>query len=223
MHLFKLLPQTRIPILSISFLLLTHFVSGILYILFYSPPPACLPSGNHLCVLCLCDSTSVLFCLFICFMFQIPHVLGRGLVQTIHMHLCHQYFIINRQFSRKCQQSISMNYDSKYSSHSHCIIFNPWIWQLLVRELHSYQGSVSLFFPFFKLLLRYSFIYLLIYIIIIIAFQGYTRGIWKFPGQGLNQSHSHWPTPQLLQQKRVFQAASVTYTTAQGNAISGTH
>ena len=47
------------------------------------------------------------------------------------------------------------------------------------------------------------------------------RAIWKFPGWGSNQSSSCWPTSQPQQYQ--IQAASVTYTTAQGNAISLTH
>ena len=44
--------------------------------------------------------------------------------------------------------------------------------------------------------------------------------MWKFPGQGLNQSCGCWPTPQP-QQCRI-QAMSATRTTAQGNAGSST-
>ena len=52
-------------------------------------------------------------------------------------------------------------------------------------------------------------------------FQGHTRGIWKFPGQGSNRSCSHRPTPEP--QQHSIQAMSVTYTTAHGNAGSLTH
>ena len=53
------------------------------------------------------------------------------------------------------------------------------------------------------------------------SFLGHTRGIWRFPGQGSNQSFSHWPSPQPQQCQ--IQATSSTYTTAHGNAGSLTH
>ena len=40
-------------------------------------------------------------------------------------------------------------------------------------------------------------------------FEVFTRGLWKFPGSGLNWSCSYWPKPQPLQCR--IQAASVTY------------
>ena len=50
--------------------------------------------------------------------------------------------------------------------------------------------------------------------------QSCTHGIWKFPGQGFNQSCSHWPTPQQCS----IQAVSATYSTAaRGNARCLTH
>jgi len=50
---------------------------------------------------------------------------------------------------------------------------------------------------------------------------GRSCSIWRFPGQGSNQSCSHWPMPEP--QKRGIRAASATYTTAHGNAGSLTH
>ena len=52
-------------------------------------------------------------------------------------------------------------------------------------------------------------------------FQGYSCGIWRFPGQGSNQSYNCRPTPQPQQCQ--IRGVSVTYTTAQGNAGSLTH
>ena len=52
-------------------------------------------------------------------------------------------------------------------------------------------------------------------------FWGCSRGIWRFPGEGLNRSCSHQPTPEP--QQRRIRAASATYTTAHGNAGSLTH
>ena len=52
-------------------------------------------------------------------------------------------------------------------------------------------------------------------------FLGRSRGIWRFPGQGLNRSCSHRPTPEP--QQCGIRAASATYTTAHGNAGSLTH
>ena len=49
-------------------------------------------------------------------------------------------------------------------------------------------------------------------------FNGCTCGIWRFPGQGSNQSCSRWPTPQPQWQIR---AMSVTY--SHSNAGSLTH
>ena len=49
----------------------------------------------------------------------------------------------------------------------------------------------------------------------------YTCGIWKFPGQGSNQSYICRPTPQPLQCQ--IRASSVTYTTVYGNARSLTY
>ena len=52
-------------------------------------------------------------------------------------------------------------------------------------------------------------------------FRAAPHSIWMFPGQELSQSCSCWPTPQS--QKRGIRAASVTYTTAHGNAGSSTY
>ena len=48
--------------------------------------------------------------------------------------------------------------------------------------------------------------------------QGHECGIWRFSGQGLNQSCSCWPQPQPQQQQT--KAESTTYTTAHGNTRS---
>ena len=56
-------------------------------------------------------------------------------------------------------------------------------------------------------------------LLLLFAFQGLTCSIWKFPGQKFNQSCSHWPMLQP-QQHQGIEAASVTYTTAYGNARS---
>ena len=59
---------------AVHFILwLTYFVTGSLYLLislthFFHSPTSFL-SGNHLFVLCIYDSVSVLLCLFICFAF----------------------------------------------------------------------------------------------------------------------------------------------------------
>ena len=50
-------------------------------------------------------------------------------------------------------------------------------------------------------------------------FQGHTHCIWKFPGQGLNQSCNCCPTPQP--QQHGMQATSATYTTDHSDARSG--
>ena len=52
-------------------------------------------------------------------------------------------------------------------------------------------------------------------------FYGHTCSIWKFSGQGSNQSFSNKPTPQPQQHQ--IQAASSTYNTAHGNTGSLTH
>ena len=62
--------------------------------------------------------------------------------------------------------------------------------------------------PVFPLFFKILFIYLLI------AFQGHTCSLWRFPGQGLNWSCGHWPTPQP--QPHQIWAVSATYTSAHG-------
>ena len=52
-------------------------------------------------------------------------------------------------------------------------------------------------------------------------FKGHTHGIWRFPGVELELLTPGRPTPGPGQLK--IRAASVTYTTAQGNASSLTH
>ena len=49
-------------------------------------------------------------------------------------------------------------------------------------------------------------------------FFGCTHGIWKFPGQGSNWSHSCWPTPQPKQLR--IRTMLVNYTTTHGNGES---
>ena len=55
----------------------------------------------------------------------------------------------------------------------------------------------------------------------VLFFKGRTCSIQSFPGQGLNQSCSHWPVPQPQQHQ--IRATSSTYTTTHGNAGSLTH
>ena len=50
------------------------------------------------------------------------------------------------------------------------------------------------------------------------TFWGCSHGIWMFPGWGLYQCYSLWPTPQPQQYK--IQAASGTYTTVHTNTRS---
>ena len=52
-------------------------------------------------------------------------------------------------------------------------------------------------------------------------FVGHSGSIWRFPGQGSNQSCSHQPMPEP--QQREIWAKSATYTIAQGNAEYSTH
>ena len=59
------------------------------------------------------------------------------------------------------------------------------------------------------------------YFFFLFSFLGPHRGIWKFPGQGSNQSCICWPTPQP--QLCRIRATSATYTTAHGIARSLTH
>ena len=73
------------------------------------------------------------------------------------------------------------------------------------------------FFPCFRVFL-YSF-YLFIYLFIYFRAAPEAYGVsWS---RGRIGSCSCWPTP--LSQQRKIQAASATYTTAQGNARSSTH
>ena len=61
-----------------------------------------------------------------------------------------------------------------------------------------------------------SFLWLLL-----LFFHSCICSIWKFPGQGSNQSRGCRPTPQP--QQCVIQAKSVTYTTAHSKAGFLTH
>ena len=77
-------------------------------------------------------------------------------------------------------------------------------WEYITHRIKSFSSRnfLSSFFFFF-------------------SFLGYTCGIQKFPGQGLDWSYSCQPTPRP--QQCWIQAASMTYTTAHGNARSLTH
>ena len=72
-------------------------------------------------------------------------------------------------------------------------------------------------FFFFSFCLSFFFFFLSFFC----NFLGRSHGIWRFPGQGYNWSHSHWPTPEP--QQRGIQATSSTYTTAHGNTRSLAH
>ena len=63
--------------------------------------------------------------------------------------------------------------------------------------------------------------YFCLFIYLFIAFQGYPRGIWKFPGQGSNENCSCQTIPQP--QQCHIRAVAVTYTTGHGNARFPTH
>ena len=55
------------------------------------------------------------------------------------------------------------------------------------------------------------------------SFLGTHVALWRFPGESSNWSYNCRPTPQPQPQPRQIRAASVTYTTAHGNAGSLTH
>ena len=62
-------------------------------------------------------------------------------------------------------------------------------------------------------------LFLSIYLFCFLSFQGRTRSIWRFPGQGSNRSCSHRPTPQP--QQHGIRAASAAYTTAHSSSWRG--
>ena len=43
------------------------------------------------------------------------------------------------------------------------------------------------------------FLFVCLFVLVFLLFQGRSRGIWRFPGQGSNQSCSRWPTPEPQQ------------------------
>ena len=63
---------------------------------------------------------------------------------------------------------------------------------------------------------HYFLIMTLLLLLLFLSFQGHTHGLWRFPGQESNWSCSCRPQPQPQQCQ--IQAASVTHTTAHGNA-----
>ena len=89
-------------------------------------------------------------------------------------------------------------------------------------KFHIYDHSkiyvIAEFSSDLLLSLETVFFHLFIYLFI---FQGCTCGIWRFPGQGSNQSCSCQSTPQP--QPHQIRATSVTYTTVHGNIGSLTH
>ena len=56
---------------------------------------------------------------------------------------------------------------------------------------------------------------------VVFFFKSHAHNIWKFPGEGSNQSCSCWPMPQAQQCQ--IQAMCVTYTAAHGNTGALTH
>ena len=66
------------PVLHITFLYLAYFIPSSLYLLILypniAPPPTPSPVVATTFVLCIYESVSVLLYLFICFIFQIPHI-----------------------------------------------------------------------------------------------------------------------------------------------------
>ena len=68
----------------------------------------------------------------------------------------------------------------------------------------------------------HTYIFLFLFLFLFFAFQGHTRSIWRVPGQaGVQLELQLIATPQTRQHQ--IQAASVTYTTAHGNAVYLTH
>ena len=75
--------------------------------------------------------------------------------------------------------------------------FSPtWmeLWTLILSEISQKEKDkyhmISLIIGIFFFLL------LLLFCCCCCYFLGRSRGIWRFPGQGLNRSCSHWPTPE---------------------------
>ena len=89
--------------------------------------------------------------------------------------------------------------------------------------------DTSLYLLFFQLFvsvttLQHKFLSIILFFFFLFglwSFEDHTHGIWRFPGQVSNWSYSCQPPPQP--QLRQIRAASVTYTTAQGNARFLTH
>ena len=103
---------------------------------------------------------------------------------------------------------------------------NEFHFNLTYSLKHNFPAKQEIFqLQFFKTALDFwlkSCKYIrFLFFIFFLSLQGRTCCIWKFPGQGLNQSCSCWPTPQPQQCQ--IRASVVTYTTAHSNAGSLTH
>ena len=102
----KTLLLTVFPMLYISSLLLIYFVTRSLY---YFPSPISLillvpfPSGNHLFSVSV--TLSVLFCLFMCFIFQTPHI--SEIIQYLSFSVWLILFSIIPSRSNNVQSSLS--------------------------------------------------------------------------------------------------------------------
>ena len=95
-------------------------------------------------------------------------------------------------------------------------------------ELRSLSLVLCVYKPYFflshiltywKRKIRFFFVCLFLFFGFFVFLGPHTQHIWRFPGQGSNQSCCCWPTPQ----QRQIQATSVSYTIAHSNTRSLTH
>ena len=121
-------------------------------------------------------------------------------------------------------ESVSSSSHADFSQSSHLSWSNIKITFIhiissLIRKAFAFGEVAGTSFQYFNFCLKPSILFYFIFYLL--SFQGHTRGVWKFPGQGSNPSCYCWPAPQPQQHR--IRAVSVTYTTAHGNASSSTH
>ena len=140
------------------------------------------------------------------------------------MHLEHNFLLFSSQYPKYLREAIVCIFTILTRKIAFCLELKMYEERICFTNT-LFDGQSHFLLTYLKSLLSYhvffSFFNFLFIFLSFCLFQGHTHSMWKFQGQGSNQSCSRWPTPQT-QQCRI-QTTSSTYTIAHSNAGSLTH
>ena len=120
-----------------------------------------------------------------CHCCDLGHCCGMGLNPRLGIFVCCRLSQKHQQQKEYLMLKVKILHNPTLRKLQIQLVMEVFIFTKLSVNLKDIASCFGVFFNCF------------IYLFFFLYFQGHTGSIWKFPGQGLNRSCSHWPTPQL--------------------------